>query len=167
MSNFWGAVHIEIALDDRSNKKLRNPDNMLKYVKERITDKETYYIILDEVQLLDEFEDALNRFLHIRIADVYVTGSNSKFLSSGLITEFRGRGDEIHIYPLSFTEFASVYKGTFAEAWDDYFITEVCRLFYHELQLMIKRNTFLLCLTRCICRILMNATMSKTETSLL
>lgn len=112
---------IEIALDDRSNKELRNPDNMLKYVKEQITDKETYYIILDEVQLLDEFEDVLNSFLHIRNADIYVTGSNSKFLSSDLITEFRGRGDEIHVYPLSFAEFASVYKGTLDEAWDDFF----------------------------------------------
>lgn len=112
---------IEIALDDRSNKELRNPDNMLKYVKERITDKETYYIILDEVQLLDEFEDVLNSFLHIRNADIYVTGSNSKFLSSDLITEFRGRGDEIHVYPLSFAEFASVYDGTLDEAWDNYF----------------------------------------------
>lgn len=112
---------IEIALDDRSNKELRNPDNMLKYVKEKITDKGTYYIILDEVQLLDEFEDVLNSFLHIRNADIYVAGSNSKFLSSDLITEFRGRGDEIHVYPLSFAEFASVYKGTLDEAWDDYF----------------------------------------------
>lgn len=112
---------IEIALDDRSNKELRNPDNMLKYVKERITDRETYYIILDEVQLLDEFEDVLNSFLHIRNADIYVTGSNSKFLSSDLITEFRGRGDEIHVYPLSFAEFVSVYNGTLDEAWDDYF----------------------------------------------
>lgn len=112
---------IEIALDDRSNKELRNPDNMLKYVKEQITDRETYYIILDEVQLLDEFEDVLNSFLHIRNADIYVTGSNSKFLSSDLITEFRGRGDEIHVYPLSFAEFASVYNGTLDEAWDDYF----------------------------------------------
>ena len=100
---------IEIALDDRSNKELRDPDNMLKYVKERIVDKDTYYIILDEVQLLAEFEDVLNSFMHIRNADVYVTGSNSKFLSSDLVTEFRGRGDEIRLYPLSFREYFSVY----------------------------------------------------------
>lgn len=112
---------IEVALDDRSNKELRNPDNMLKFVKERITDKETYYIILDEVQLLDEFEDVLNSFLHIRNADIYVTGSNSKFLSSDVITEFRGRGDEIRIYTLSFREFVSVYAGSLEEAWDEYF----------------------------------------------
>ena len=80
---------IEVALDDRSNKELRDPDNMLRYVKERIVDREQYYIILDEVQLLAEFEDVLNSFLHIRNADIYVTGSNSKFLSSDVITEFR------------------------------------------------------------------------------
>lgn len=113
---------IEIALDDRTNVKLRNPDNMLEYVKGRITDNNTYYIILDEVQLLEEFEDVLNSFLHIRNADVYVTGSNSKFLSSDVITEFRGRGDEIRVYPLSFREFMSVYDGTVEEGWDDYFI---------------------------------------------
>lgn len=112
---------IEVALDDRSNKELRDPDNMLRYVKERITDREQYYIILDEVQLLKEFEDVLNSFLHIRNADIYVTGSNSKFLSSDVITEFRGRGDEIRVYPLSFREFVSVYDGSQDEAWDDYF----------------------------------------------
>lgn len=112
---------IEIALDDRSNKRMRDPDNMLNYVKGRIIDRDTYYIILDEVQLLDEFEDVLNSFMHIRNADVYVTGSNSKFLSSDLVTEFRGRGDEIRIYPLSFREYCSAYKGSADEAWDDYF----------------------------------------------
>ncbi len=112
---------IEIALDDRRNIELRNPDNMLKYVDNRITDSEMYFIILDEVQLLDEFEDVLNSFLHIRNVDVYVTGSNSKFLSSDVITEFRGRGDEIRIYPLSFSEFMSVYDGSVDEGWDDYF----------------------------------------------
>lgn len=112
---------IEIALDDRTNKALRNPDNMLEYVKSKITDKDMYYIILDEIQLLDEFEDVLNSFLHIKNADVYVTGSNSKFLSSDVITEFRGRGDEIRVYPLSFREFMSVYDGSVDEGWDDYF----------------------------------------------
>lgn len=111
---------IEIALDDRSNIKLRDPDNMLTYVKEKIIDDKDYYIILDEVQLLNEFEDVLNSFLHIRNADVYVTGSNSRFLSSDVITEFRGRGDEIRIYPLNFREYLSVYDGSKEEAWDDY-----------------------------------------------
>ena len=125
---------IEIALDDRSNKELRDPDNMLKYVKERIIDRDTYYIILDEVQLLAEFEDVLNSFMHIRNADVYVTGSNSKFLSSDLVTEFRGRGDEIRIYPLSFREYCSVYEGSADEAWDDYFT-------YVGLPLILSRET--------------------------
>lgn len=125
---------IEIALDDRSNKELRDPDNMLKYVKKRIVDRDTYYIILDEVQLLSEFEDVLNSFLHIRNADVYVTGSNSKFLSSDVITEFRGRGDEIRIYPLSFREYSSVYEGSADEAWDDYFT-------YGGLPLILSRET--------------------------
>lgn len=125
---------IEIALDDRSNKELRNPDNMLNYVKERIVDRDTYYIILDEVQLLVEFEDVLNSFMHIRNADVYVTGSNSKFLSSDLVTEFRGRGDEIRIYPLSFREYCSVYEGSADEAWDDYFT-------YGGLPLILSRET--------------------------
>jgi len=125
---------IEIALDDRSNKELRDPDNMLDYVKERILDRDTYYIILDEVQLLAEFEDVLNSFMHIRNADVYVIGSNSKFLSSDLVTEFRGRGDEIRIYPLSFREYCSVYQGSSDEAWDDYFT-------YGGLPLILSRET--------------------------
>ena len=125
---------VEIALDDRSNKNLRDPDVMLKYVKDRIVDENVYYVILDEVQLLAEFEDVLNSFLHIRNADVYVTGSNSKFLSSDLITEFRGRGDEIRIFPLSFREYCSVYDGGADEAWDDYFT-------YGGLPLILSRET--------------------------
>ena len=125
---------IEVALDDRSNKELRDPDNMLNYVKERIADRDIYYIILDEVQLLAEFEDVLNSFMHIRNADVYITGSNSKFLSSDLVTEFRGRGDEIRIYPLSFREYCSVYEGSADEAWDDYFT-------YGGLPLILSRKT--------------------------
>ena len=112
---------IEIALDDRMNKSLRDPDNMLAYIHKRINDDKQYYILLDEVQLLNEFEDVLNSLLHIRNADVYVTGSNSKFLSSDIITEFSGRGDEIRVYPLSFREYMSAYNGTRDEAWDDYF----------------------------------------------
>ncbi len=125
---------IEVALDDRSNKELRDPDSMLKYVKGRIVDRDTYYIILDEVQLLTEFEDVLNSFMHIRNADVYVTGSNSKFLSSDLVTEFRGRGDEIRMYTLSFREYSSVYEGSADEAWDDYFT-------YGGLPLILSRET--------------------------
>jgi len=125
---------IGIALDDRSNKELRDPDRMLQYVKGEIKDDQTYYVMLDEVQLLDEFEDVLNSFLHIRNADVYVTGSNSRFLSSDVVTEFRGRGDEIRVYPLSFREFTSVYDGTIDEAWDDYFI-------YGGLPLILSRRS--------------------------
>jgi predicted AAA+ superfamily ATPase len=125
---------IEIALDDRSNKELRNPDNMLSYVKEKINDNQVYYVILDEVQMLDEFEDVLNSFLHIRNADVYVTGSNSKFLSSDVITEFRGRGDEIRVFPLSFREYTQACDGTIDEAWDDFII-------YGGLPLILSRRT--------------------------
>lgn len=113
---------IEIALDDHRNKELRNPDAMLRYIEEKIQDKGDYYIILDEVQYMDEFEDVLNSLMHIPNIDIYVTGSNSKFLSSGVITEFRGRGDEIHVYPLCFREYISVYPGTLEEAWNDYVV---------------------------------------------
>ncbi len=112
---------ISIALDDLSNEKLRNPYNMLDFIKQRIIDNHLYYIMLDEVQYLERFEEVLNSLMHIDNVDIYVTGSNSKFLSSDVITEFRGRGDEIHVYPLSFREFFSVYKGTKEEAWDEYF----------------------------------------------
>jgi len=112
---------IDIALDDRLNKELRDPDNMLNYIKKRIVDEDLYYILIDEVQLMDEFTDVLNSLMHIRNADVYVTGSNSKFLSTDVVTEFRGRGDEIHVYPLSFKEFTSVYEGSVYQAWDDYY----------------------------------------------
>lgn len=112
---------IEVALDDRTNKELRDPDNLLKYIKEQITDKNLYYIMLDEVQMVDEFTDVLNSLLHISNADVYVTGSNSHFLSTDVVTEFRGRGDEIHLFPLSFSEYGEGYKGTIDNAWKDYY----------------------------------------------
>jgi predicted AAA+ superfamily ATPase len=125
---------IEIALDDRRNIALRDPDNILAYITSKIIDSQTYYIILDEIQLLDEFVDVLNSLLHIKNTDVYVTGSNSKFLSSDVITEFRGRGDEIHVYPLSFREYVSAYNGTLDEAWDDFFN-------YGGLPLILTRDT--------------------------
>ena len=111
---------IEIQLDLRQNKKYRDPDVILDYITSRITDDKQYYILLDEVQMLNEFEEVLNSLLHIQNADVYVTGSNSKFLSKDIITEFRGRGDEVHIYPLSFKEFMSVYDGDRYQGWADY-----------------------------------------------
>lgn len=108
---------ISIALDDFGNKKLQNPDELYNYVKGQIVNNEEYYILLDEIQLVPEFESVINGFLHIPNADIYVTGSNSKFLSSDIITEFRGRGDEIRVYPLNFSEFYSVYGGDFDKAW--------------------------------------------------
>ena len=107
--------------DDRINIELRNPDAILKYIKSKIVDKSLYYIILDEVQMIPEFADVLNSLLHIRNADVYVTGSNSHFLSTDVVTEFRGRGDEIRLYPLSFSEYLEGYKGSRQEAWKDYY----------------------------------------------
>ncbi len=108
---------IAIALDDFGNRKLQNPDELYNYVKSQIIDNEDYYILLDEIQLVDEFESVINGFMHIPNADIYVTGSNSKFLSSDIVTEFRGRGDEIRVYPLNFSEFYSVYGGDFDNAW--------------------------------------------------
>ena len=92
------------------------------YIRSLIVDKDMYYIILDEIQKVEDFESVLNGFLHIENADVYVTGSNSKFLSSDIITEFRGRGDEVRVYPLSFKEFTFAYKGTQEEAWNEYLV---------------------------------------------
>ena len=111
---------IKIALDDRINKKYRDPDVLCGYVSSLIKDKGMYYILLDEVQLVNEFEDVLNSFLHIPNADTYVTGSNAKFLSKDIITEFRGRGDQIHIAPLSFGEFMSAFNGTQEQGWKQY-----------------------------------------------
>ena len=111
---------IKIELDDRKNKKYRNPDVILDYIESLITDDKDYYILLDEVQLLDDFEEVLNSLLHISNADIYVTGSNSKFLSKDIITEFRGRGDEIHIFPLTFKEFMQVYEGDVYHGWAEY-----------------------------------------------
>ena len=111
---------IEIALDGIESEDLRKPETCYTYIKERITDNEKYYILLDEVQFLERFEEVLNSLLRIENVDVYVTGSNSKFLSKDIITEFRGRGDEIHIYPLTFSEFYSAFGGDYDDAWDEY-----------------------------------------------
>ena len=111
---------ITVNLEDRRNKSLRDPDNLLEYIDGRMMDKEMYYILLDEIQMVNEFEDVLNSYLNVDNADVYVTGSNAKFLSKDVITEFRGRGDEIHMLPLSFGEFFSVYDGDYKMALDEY-----------------------------------------------
>ena len=113
---------ITIELDQRKNKKYRDPDTILDYIESLIEDDEQYYIMLDEVQMLQEFEEVLNSLFHIRNADIYVTGSNSKFLSKDVITEFRGRGDEIHIYPLTFKEFMEAYDGDMYRGWTEYVV---------------------------------------------
>lgn len=113
---------IEISLDQRKNKQYRDPDTILDFIESSILDDDTYYVFLDEVQMLNDFEEVLNSLLHIKNADIYVTGSNSKFLSKDIITEFRGRGDEIHIYPLSFKEFMQVYDGDKYEGLSEYMV---------------------------------------------
>ncbi|MGP1404839.1 MAG: ATP-binding protein [Catonella sp.] len=111
---------IAIELDMFENEKYRDPHTLLEYIKSRMTDEGDYYIFLDEVQLLSKFESVLNSFLHMRNVDVYVTGSNSKFLSKDVITEFRGRGDEVHVYPVSFREYMEVFGGDKYEGWSSY-----------------------------------------------
>ena len=111
---------IMVDLEDRRNMELRDPDRLLKYIDDQMKDSDMYYILLDEIQLVPEFEDVLNSYLKIENADVYVTGSNSKFLSKDVITEFRGRGWEIKIAPLCFKEFVSAYKGTRENALKEY-----------------------------------------------
>ena len=118
---------IKIELDDRKNKKYRDPDVILDFIESLIVDDEDYYILLDEVQLLEDFEEVLNSLLHISNADIYVTGSNSKFLSKDILTEFRGRGDEIHVFPLTFKEFMQVYDGDeYHEMNDGRILCESC-----------------------------------------
>lgn len=99
---------ININLEDRRNKALRDPDNLLAFIDSKIKDDDMHYIMIDEIQLVPEFEDVLNSYLNKPNADVYVTGSNARFLSSNVRTEFAGRGDEIRLHPLSFSEFNSV-----------------------------------------------------------
>ncbi len=111
---------IEMAFDSFENKKYRDPEALYPFIKEQITDNKMYYLLLDEVQMLGEFESVLNGFIRISNADVYVTGSNARFLSRDIITEFRGRGDELHIQPLSFAELMSVYKGNKYDCWNEY-----------------------------------------------
>lgn len=111
---------IDVVLDGIENENLREPHALYKYIKDKIVDEEQYYIFLDEIQFVDRFSEVLNSFLRISNVDIYVTGSNSKLLSSDLLTEFRGRGDEIRIYPLSFAEYMTVYDGSEEEAFAEY-----------------------------------------------
>ncbi len=113
---------IEIALDGIENEELRDPRLCFRYMKDAMKDGGKYYILLDEVQFMPRFEEVLNSLLRMSNVDVYVTGSNSRFLSSDIVTEFRGRGDEVRIYPLSFAEFYSACDSDYDNAWDDYMI---------------------------------------------
>ena len=135
---------IRIALDDIANKKLRDALTLYEYIKQQIIDAEVYYIFLDEIQYVENFSDLINGLNHLDNTDVYVTGSNSRFLSTDILTEFRGRGDEIRVYPLSFAEFVSVYGGSLSAAWKDYYtyggMPELCRLPDEEMKADYLRN---------------------------
>lgn len=113
---------IKLELDRLENEKYHDPYKLNDYIKSKIKDNDKYYILLDEIQLVDNFESVLNGLLYMKNLDVYVTGSNSKFLSNDIITEFRGRGDEIKIFPLKFSEFVEVYEGNEYQAWGEYII---------------------------------------------
>ena len=125
---------IKLELDKEENKKFRDSHELNEYIKLQIKDKNMYYILLDEIQMVEGFESVLNSFLYERNLDVYVTGSNSKFLSSDIITEFRGRGDEIKIFPLSFSEYIESFKGDKQDAWNEYVL-------YGGLPLILSKKT--------------------------
>lgn len=112
---------IQVDLEDRRNKNLRNPDVLLAHIDSKMKDNDMYYILLDEVQCVKDFEYVLNSYLKIENADIYVTGSNSKFLSTDIITEFRGRGTQICVHPLSFAEIMSVDQRHPIDVWNDYY----------------------------------------------
>ena len=113
---------IEVSLDDRHSRNLRNPDVLLDYIaNHKQKDKKTHYVILDEVQLVEDFVEVLLSLMHDPQLDVFVSGSNSKFLSKDVVTEFRGRGDEIRVWPLSFSEFCEKYSNDKQQAWRDYY----------------------------------------------
>ena len=125
---------IKLELDKEENKKYRDSHELNKYIKSLIKDKDMYYILLDEIQMVDDFESVLNGFLYERNLDVYVTGSNSKFLSTDIITEFRGRGDEIKVFPLSFSEYVEAFDGDKYDAWNEYVL-------YGGLPLILSKKT--------------------------
>ena len=113
---------IEMAFDSFESRKFRDPEAFYPHVKEQIRDGGMYYVLLDEVQLLDDFESVLNSLVRMPNVDLYVTGGNARFLSKDIITEFRGRGDEVRMYPLSFAEFMSVYQGSRQDGWNEYLL---------------------------------------------
>lgn len=120
---------IRIALDDEEHQELLDSRYLSTYIKERVNDKEIFYIFLDEIQLVSGFEKVLNGLNRHSNLDLYVTGSNSKFLSSDILTEFRGRGDEVRVRPLCFSEYASASEKNTQEAWNDFLLMVVCRRF--------------------------------------
>ena len=147
IENNVAADHIiEVAFDSFENTKYQDPEVLYPFIKEQIVDKEQYYIILDEIQLLEKFESVLNGLMRIPNVDVYVTGSNAKFLSKDIITEFRGRGDEMHMNPLSFSEFMSVYDGNKYDGWNDYILygglPSVVQLHNSEQKIEYLKNIF-------------------------
>ena len=147
IENNVAADHIiEVAFDSFENIKYCDPKVLYPFIKEQIVDKEQYYIILDEIQLLGQFESVLNGLMRIPNVDVYVTGSNAKFLSKDIITEFRGRGDEMHMNPLSFSEFMSVYDGNKYDGWNDYILygglPSVVQLHNSEQKIEYLKNIF-------------------------
>lgn len=111
---------ISIALDNIENRGLREPVALYEYIKEQFKDNGLYYVLLDEIQFVPDFSEVLNSLLQLEHADIYVTGSNSKFLSSDILTEFRGRGDEVRVYPLSFAEYVTAFRGTEEDAFNEY-----------------------------------------------
>lgn len=122
LDNGVGESHIiKIELDSIEYENLLEPHNLYEYIDSKIIDDDKYYILLDEIQRVDDFESVLNSLLR-KNTDIYVTGSNSKFLSSDIITEFRGRSDEIRMYPLSFSEYFSIYKGSKEDAFNEYMV---------------------------------------------
>ncbi|MDO4376657.1 MAG: ATP-binding protein [bacterium] len=125
---------IKLELDKEENKIFRDSHELNEYIKSQIKDKNMYYILLDEIQMVEGFESVLNSFLYERNLDVYVTGSNSKFLSSDIITEFRGRGDEIKVFPLSFSEYIESFNGDKQDAWNEYVL-------YGGLPLILSKKT--------------------------
>lgn len=125
---------IRISLDDDDYEELRDSRKLSQYIKQRVTDDGMWYIFLDEIQMCKGFESVLNGLNRRENLDIYVTGSNSKFLSSDVLTEFRGRGDEVRVYPLSFSEYVSAYSGDKYDAWIDYYT-------YGGLPLILSRKT--------------------------
>lgn len=125
---------IEIEFDRLRNVHLRKPEAACKFIDAKLKDGGQYYLLLDEVQLLEDFEAVLNDYLHLDNVDIYVTGSNSRFLTTDVLTEFRGRGDEVHVFPLSFAEFCQGYQGTPERAWREY-------LLYGGLPLLLSMKT--------------------------